>query len=116
MPRLAIEETPEVTTSREQLQALIDSKRTTGTTLCSSVGARQWHISRFLSGRTKTITPTVRRILNHANLSQTGMIDELLDDKQVRAALMAAWDGSPHGRGMVAQAIQALAPLIRRAR
>jgi|ERR1700754_1296989 len=115
MPRIAIPEAPEVTAARERLKDFMASQGVRGTDFLPRTGVRQDTVSKFLTGVTKSITPNVAKILEYARIGVDG-IDPLLADRQLRSALASAWDGTPEGTAFLAEAIQALAPIIRRLR
>jgi len=78
-------------------------------------GVPQYTISKFLTGRIKSLTPDVQKFLKFANIGITD-IDRLTGDPRIQRALGSAWDGTEQGVTLIASAIYALAPVLRGAR
>lgn len=104
-----------MTTARERLKDFMASNGVRGVDFYDAVGVRQDTVSKFLTGATKSITPKIASVLEYARIGING-ISSLVEDHQIRSALASAWDGTPEGRALLAEAIQALAPIIRRSR
>ena len=66
MPRIAINSSPDVVFFRSQLVAYMRDSGVTQTQLSKETGVAQYTISKFLSGRIKTVTPDVSVVLNYA--------------------------------------------------
>lgn len=80
-----------------------------------STGVGQHTISKFVTGRIKSITPGVSKALVYAGIDRVVGIDRLTSNPQLKSALAAAWDGTDEGAELLARMIQALAPVIRTA-
>lgn len=78
-------------------------------------GVAQYTISRFLTGRIKSLTPEVRRFMSHAINGIEGNDNRLARDPRIVGALCNAWDGTDAGISLLASTINALAPVIRQA-
>lgn len=115
MPRIATKISHEVTTARVQLKNYLDQKEHSQTELSRLSDVPQYTISKFLSGRIKTITPEVSRFLSYANIGINCDIERLLKEPLIQNALGNAWDGTEDGIRMLATTINALAPIIRSA-
>ncbi len=76
-------------------------------------GVPQYTISRFVSGRTKTLTPSVKIMLGYANIGIGEDVGKLCNEPIIKAALTNAWDGTTQGIERIATALNALAPLLR---
>ena len=79
-------------------------------------GVPQYTISRFMTGRTKSVTPDVGKALHHAKNGMRSGLGKLSADPRIQRALGSAWDGTEQGTALLASAIDALAPVIRSAR
>jgi len=79
-------------------------------------GVPQYTISRFMTGRTKSVTPDVGKALQHAKNGIGLRVGKLAADPRIQRALGSAWDGTEQGTALLASAIDALAPVIRSAR
>lgn len=82
--------------------------------VCRTTGIAQPKISKFLTGRIKSITPDIAAVLDHANIEFITGIDHLLLNHDIRSALADAWDGTKEGADLLAKTIRALAPVVRR--
>lgn len=79
-------------------------------------GVPQYTISRFMTGRTKSVTPAIGKALMYARNGMKGGLGKLSADPRIQRALGSAWDGTEEGTALLASAIDALAPVIRSAR
>ena len=74
-------------------------------------------VHRLLSGRTKTVTPAVRKILSNANITlQSGISEEganAVDNPRLRTALERAWDGRKETTELLARLIEAVGAALR---
>lgn len=116
MPRKAKPATLEAVRSREALKAYITRRDISVNALSIEAGVGQPTISRFLSGRTKTVTPVIRPLLIYAGIeSEIGItrISSLLDNPRVQEALEHVWDGRAETAEMLARLIEALGPVLR---
>ena len=116
MPRIATTQSIDVLTARSKLRQYLMQKDCSESELSRRCGVPQYTISRFLSGRTKTVTPTVSRMLSYANIGIGDSTSKLYSEPIIQAALSNAWDGTTEGVERIAVALNALAPLLRSAK
>ena len=116
MPRIATQPSAEVMQARTLLAAYLARPGNTEVSLSKASGVPQYTISKFLTGRIKSLTPHVQLALQHANIGITASISTLTGDPRIQRALGSAWDGTDQGVMLLASAIDALAPVIRGAR
>ena len=116
MPRIATQPGVEVAQARTLLAAFLARPGNTETSLAKESGVPQYTISKFLTGRIKSLTPHVQIVLRYANIGITSSVQELTADPRIQRALGSAWDGTEQGVTLLASAIDALAPVIRNAR
>lgn len=102
--------------ARRSLESYLSDKSLTPTAFSRSVGCNQATVQRFLSGRTKTITPAVRKMLAYASIDENNCISaatpSALDNDSIRQALERVWDGKEGSAKQLARLIVALAPLL----
>ena len=113
MPRIATTISTEVTNARTLLAAYLVRPGNTELSLSRSSGVPQYTISKFLTGRIKTLTPEVQKFLPFANIGIISHVDQVTADPRIQQALGRAWDGTEQGVALIANAIDALAPLLR---
>lgn len=113
MPRIASEPLPEVIFARAQLRDYLARPETSQTTLSILSGVPQYTISKFLSGRIKSLTPQVVKFLKYANNGIKNDITRLSNDPRIQRALGEAWDGTDAGLILLARTIDAIGPVIR---
>lgn len=116
MPRIATTPSAEVARARTLLAAYLAQPGNTEMSLSRASGVPQYTISKFLTGRIKSLTPDVQRFLGYAKIGIKLQIDQLTADPRIQRALGSAWDGTEQGTALLASAIDALAPVIRGAR
>lgn len=116
MPRIATQPSVEVVHARTLLAAYLARPGNTEMLLSRASGVPQYTISKFLTGRIKSLTPHVQLALNHANIGILDSINKLTADPRIQRALGSAWDGTEQGVTLLASTIDALAPVIRGAR
>lgn len=116
MPRIATQPGVEVVQARTLLAAYLAHPGNTEMCLSRLSGVPQYTISKFLTGRIKSLTPHVQLALHHANIGISAGISKLTADPRIQRALGSAWDGTDQGVTLLASAIDALAPVIRGAR
>ena len=113
MPRIATQESREVKDARTLLAAYLERDKHSESQLSKLSGVPQYTISKFLTGRIKSLTPDVRKFLVFANNGITQGANLLTDDPRIQRALGSAWDGTDQGVALIASAINALAPVLR---
>lgn len=101
--------------ARAKLHSHLQREGISVNALARETGARQYTIWRFLAGRTKTVTPDVRHVLEQIEPSINGITQDIAQDERIRQALVASWDGSEEGIQLIARTLTALAPLLRAA-
>lgn len=85
--------------------------------LSKATGITQPTLSKFLTGRTKTITPHIRRVLEYAEIEiKAGITDARnpADNAILHGALMRAWDGSDGHAKLLAEVIETIGPILSR--
>lgn len=100
---------------RDQLRAYLSARGKTETELSRASGVAQYTVSRFLTGRIKSLTPEVRKFMTYASNGIEGNDDRVARDPRIVGALCNAWDGTDAGISLLAITINALAPVIRQA-
>jgi hypothetical protein len=75
----------------------------------------QYTISRFLTGRIKTLTPEVQKFMRYAKNGIEDNCNRVVGDPRIIGALCNAWDGTDAGISLLASTINALAPILRQA-
>ena len=107
---------PAAIAARRRLKAYLRKKTTTPTEFSREVGVNQSTVQRFLAGRTKTITPAVRKMLAYASIEEKDCINasvgSAFDNPHIRQALERVWDGSDGSAEMLAKLIVTVAPLV----
>jgi hypothetical protein len=116
MPRFATQPIAEVVHARTLLASYLARSGNTEMGLSRASGVPQYTISKFLTGRIKSLTPQVKLALHYANIGMDSEISILTSDPRIQRALGSAWDGTDQGVTLLASAINALAPVIRGAR
>jgi hypothetical protein len=113
MPRIATLPSIEVSQARALLAAYLAHTKSTEMSLSRATGVPQYTISKFLTGRIKSLTPQVMALINYANNGIYFGTNKLTTDPRIQRALGCAWDGTDQGITLLASAINALAPVIR---
>ena len=113
MPRIATEQTTETIQARHALLAYLGEPGRTQVALSKESGVAQPTISKFLSGRIKSLTPDVRAVMRVANIGINEAGARLSDDPRIQHALGTAWDGTEMGTKLLVRAIEALGPVLR---
>jgi hypothetical protein len=112
MPRIANPISTEVLLARNQLRAHLSVKGNSEMALSRKSGVPQYTISKFLTGRIKSLTPDVQKFLpyvvNGIDCGSAGVTC----DPRILQALCNAWDGTESGISLLASTINALAPVI----
>lgn len=113
MPRIATEQTAETIKARRALEAYLREPNHSQVALARESGIAQPTISKFLSGRIKSLTPDVRAVMKVANIGINGRGAVLSADARIQRALGEAWDGTEAGTQLLARAIEALGGVLR---
>lgn len=108
-----MEQTAETIKARRALRAYLDESGRTQVALSEETGIAQYTISKFLSGRIKSLTPDVREVMRVAEIGINEAGNRLSGDARIQHALGAAWDGTEAGTQLLARAIEALGPVLR---
>lgn len=101
---------------RLELKEYLIRKNITANRLSALVGVGQPTVSRFLAGRTKTVTPAILQVLSYACIDQKKTITcitESIDNAHLRAALERNWDGSAEEAHQLAVLIDTIGPMLR---
>lgn len=115
MPRIARPPTQEVRVARREVQAYLKREGLAAAHLAVQAGVGQPTVSRLLSGRTKTITPEVARLLAYAAIEvkvPNNCIKLEISSPALSAALGRYWDGSEAAAEVLARLIEAVAPAL----
>lgn len=116
MPRIATAMSADVGHAQSLLSAYLARPGNTQVALSKASGVQQYTISKFLTGKIKSLTPQVQLALSYADIGMTEDIEKLTLDPRIQRALGGAWDGTEQGITLLASAINALGPVIRSAR
>ena len=117
MPRIARSISDETVRARDALTKYLASAGLSVNSFARACGVKQCTLSRFFGGRTKTLTPAVRRALSYAGIDlETGItrITPSTENPRLRQALEKAWDGTPEMADLLADVIEALGPTLAR--
>ena len=115
MPRIARPPLPEVIDARRQLNAYIEREGIAVNALAIRADVPQPTLHRFLSGRTKSVTPLIARVLDYAEIELITGIEpqyDVADHPKLRKALRAACDGRVESVDLLAALIEALTPVL----
>jgi len=113
MPRIAIEQSAETIKARRALEAYLQEVGRSQVALSKESGIPQPTISKFLSGRIKSLTPDVRAVMKIADIGINDRGATLSSDTRIQHALGEAWDGTEAGTRLLARAIEALGGVLR---
>lgn len=117
MPRIARPSSQSTENMRRAVRGYLKQEGLSVNALAKNAGVEQSTLCRFLSGRTKSVTPIIRSVLSYAQIDDVvGITDNSnpLDNLRVRNALARVWDGSPEAAEMLARLIEAVGPLVTR--
>lgn len=101
---------------RQLLQDYLKREDITANSLSVMAKVGQPTVSRFLTGRTKTITPAISKVLTYAGLDRSSGISRItqcVDNSRLRAALERNWDGTAESADKLAVLIDAIGPILR---
>lgn len=116
MPRKAKPVTLEAIRAKEALKAYLARRDISVNAIAIEAGVGQPTVSRFLSGRTKSVTPAIRPLLRYAGIeAENGItrIGSVLHNPRVQEALEHVWDGRAETAEMLARLIEALGPVLK---
>ena len=104
--------------ARERFRAYLRAEGMTVNSFSNKHKLTQSTVQRLHTGRTKKITPAVRKILDYAKIElESGITKErysAVDNPRLRAALEQAWDGSPETLELLAAVIEAIGAATRK--
>lgn len=119
MPRIARPATPEALQARATINAFLRQVGISANTLSRKVNIGQPTLSRFLQGRTKSVTETIQRVLDYVHSDPEGLCNKSEAPSVDRGAtndlhnaLQEAWDGRPETATVLAHMIRVLGPLL----
>lgn len=115
MPRIAKPATEDVNLARQALEAYLKHNKLAASHLAKAARVGQPTVSRFLSGRTKTLTHEVRRLLEYAGIREKSAICCInldVGNLALSSALRRHWDGSDASAEVLARLIEAVAPAL----
>jgi hypothetical protein len=113
MPRIATIPSTEVTIARRILAAYLATPGNSEMKLFRLSKVPQYTISKFHTGKIKSLTPDVKNFLRYADNGIKRNIKILTKDPRILQALDRAWDRTDAGVALLANTIHALAPIIR---
>ena len=117
MPRIARPISGETLRVRDALAKHIESSERSTNSFARRHGLKQYALSRFLTGVTKSVTPEIRRALSYAGIDPKDGITDIgqsVDNPRLRRALEKTWDGTPQMADLLAEIIEALGPALAR--
>src|SRR3954471_15687642 len=98
MPKRIMATSPSVQEARQRLRSFLVVEGQSVNAFAARHGVTQSTVQRLLAGRTKKLTPAVRKILRYAKIEVEQRITEeatgAMDNPRLRTALEQAWDGS----------------------
>ena len=101
---------------RLELQAYLNRKNISANKLSSLSKVGQSTVSRFLTGRTKNVTPAISLVLSYAGIDQSHPINCIVLDTghaRLRDAIARNWDGTLEGADKLAVLIDTIGPMLR---
>lgn len=118
MPRIAKPPAPELPRLRRELAAYLEQIGSNPNSFSKTMGVNQSTVQRFLAGRTKNITETIRPLLVYAGIRIETCIpvrrraEDPLGHQRIKKALEKVWDGSEASAEALAQVIEAVGPFL----
>lgn len=116
MPKIAKPPQANLPRIRKELQAYLKNASSTPTAFALQHGVNQSTVQRFLSERTKTVTPKMKPLLRYANIEIDMCISDLAnsgrDNARIRQALDRVWDGRESTAEILAKLIESVGPVI----
>jgi hypothetical protein len=101
---------------RRELEGYLNRKGITANKLSSLAKVGQSTVSRFFTGRTKTVTPAISKVLIYAEIERQKVIPCIttcIDSSRLRTALERNWDGTAESADKLAILIDAVGPMLR---
>jgi hypothetical protein len=99
------------------LESYLADQDLTVNALAIACGVEQSTLQRFMTGRTKTITPIIEGVLSYAQIDgfmhETEQVADICEDARIRRALHRVWDGRDASIHLLASLIEALEPVVR---
>lgn len=117
MPRKLAPHTPEANRARVELTKYLAMPGRQALALSKAAGISQPTLSKFLTGRTKTVTPHIRQVLKYAQIELDNGIQiprSPADNAVLFGALMRAWDGTDEHAKLLAEVIETVGPVLSR--
>lgn len=118
MPRIAKPPHPDLPRLRQELAAYLERIGSNPNCFSRAMGVNQSTVQRFLAGRTKNITETIRPLLIYAGITLETRIPvrrrsiDPLGNQRIKQALEKVWDGSDASAAVLAQVIEAIGPVL----
>jgi hypothetical protein len=117
MPRIAKPASLQTESLRRALKIYLAQELLSVNEISKRVSVEQSTLCRFVSGRTKSVTPAINKVLSYAQIDINKCITEaptLLDNSRIRSALAKVWDGTPETAEVLAGLIEIVGPLVTR--
>lgn len=118
MPRIAKPPDAELPRLRRELSAYLDRIGSNPNSFAKMHGVSQSTVQRFLAGRTKNITASMRPLLTYAGIRTEDCIvvhhqpPDIMGHERIKQALTKVWDGDEASASMLARFIEAVGPLL----
>jgi transcriptional regulator with XRE-family HTH domain len=113
MPRSTFKPDLPTERARLELREYVQGARGRQIELEKATNVKQYTISRFLTGRTRKLSPEIRVVCNYAGIRIDTGIDPAGDNARVQAALAQLWNGEADSAELVAVLIESLGPVVR---
>lgn len=118
MPRIAKPPNAELPRLRRELADYLERIDSNANCFAKEQGVSQSTVQRFLAGRTKNVTESMRPLLVYAGIRLDNCINEQhhaagpLGHVRIQQALEKVWDGSDASAAVLAQVIEAIGALL----
>ena len=113
MPRLPLDPDPHVEAIRGALRDYVGAARGRQMQIEKATGVKQYTISRFISGRTRKLSPEIQSVCNYAGIGTNSGIEAHGDNGRLRTAISKVWDGAPETAELIAIVIESLVPALK---
>src|SRR5882762_7545477 len=108
MPSGKLPANPRVEAARRALRRYIGSHRGKQTELRRLSGVPQYTISRFLTGRTRKLSPEIARVCHYAGI-ETNFVQERPEEGiRLTTAISRIWDGTAADAELIASILDSL--------